>query len=138
MPISIRRFKQNPRNDNAPQPAPEGEAYEAYLPPGDQGRYFALAYSVRRVSQAGKVVKPMRVARPGDGIGPVRLILVSQGERERGNDRRTGLLQLGDHLLAAPGGDAADDMTRAAGLENVFAQRRVAVGIALRIALDGH
>lgn len=30
----------------------KGEAYEAFLPPGDQSRYFALAYSVRRVSQA--------------------------------------------------------------------------------------
>lgn len=34
----------------------KGEAYEAYLPPGDQSRYFVLAYSVRLVSQAGKCV----------------------------------------------------------------------------------
>jgi len=32
----------------------KGEAYEAYLPPGDQSRYLALGYSVRLVSQAGK------------------------------------------------------------------------------------
>lgn len=38
----------------------KGEAYEAYLPPGDQSRYFVLAYSVLLVSQAGKCVVPDR------------------------------------------------------------------------------
>lgn len=50
----------------------KGEAYEAYLPPGDQSRYLALAYSVRLVSQAGKCVglasaQPQLLATPGGG-----------------------------------------------------------------------
>ena len=41
MPISIRRLKPSHQNDDASQPAPpEGEAYEALLPSGEQSRYF--------------------------------------------------------------------------------------------------
>src|SRR5690606_1753441 len=45
-------------------------------------------------------------------------------------------LQFGNDLLAAPGGDAADDMARPAVAQDFRAARRIAVGIALRVVFD--
>lgn len=57
MPISMRRFKPIPKMTMPRSQRRKGEAYEACLPPGDQSRYFALAYSVRRVSQALNAIR---------------------------------------------------------------------------------
>jgi hypothetical protein len=53
-------------------------------------------------------------------------------------ERRARLLDDRDRLLAAPGRDAADDVVRRAGSQDVFAQRRIAVDVAAWVALDRH
>ena len=50
--------------------------------------------------------------------------------------RPAGLFQRGDHFLAAPGRDAADDMPRRGGVQDLLAQRAVEIDIAAGVPFD--